>query len=69
VLTRRAKTMARGIGTPALYETAINTELSATIEPTDTSMLPRIIIIVIGSTRKALSRKFIGVLKNVSRLR
>jgi hypothetical protein len=69
VLTRRASTIASGMGSPALYDTAINTELSATIEPTDTSMLPRMMIMVIGKTRKALSRKFIGVLRKVSRVR
>ena len=52
--------MARGIGSPALKVTAMTTAESATVEPTEMSMLPRMMTKVMGSTRKAMSRNDIG---------
>src|SRR5512142_3337942 len=67
--TRRQRITAGTMGSPALYATAMTTAESATVEPTEMSMFPRMMTMVMGSTRNAMSRNVMGVWRNVSRLK
>ena len=66
VATARQSRTARGMGRPALKVTAMITAERATVDPTEMSMLPRMMTIVMGRTRNALSRNDIGVERKVS---
>ena len=69
VATARHSRMASGMGEPALNVTAMITADRATVDATEMSMKPRMMTMVIGRTRNALSRKVMGVLTKVPTLR
>src|SRR5271157_6067676 len=66
VATARHRRAASGMGRPAWNATAMITAESVTVEATEMSIMPRMMTMVIGRTRNAMSRNVCGVERNVS---